>query len=98
MHTDAYLWCEPLSPAMLRQHALDRCGTFDRRGDVIERNEESVPRVVDLLASVRRKEPSQGIVVPPDYVVPRVVSDRLDQLHRPHDVREHKGLPNPIPA
>jgi hypothetical protein len=79
MHADPNLGSEALGAPVLRQATLDVDRARDGRSRVRERDEESVARVVDLLAAVALEAGSQGPVVPATKIVPRLVVHRFEQ-------------------
>jgi hypothetical protein len=98
MHPHSDLRRETVRRAVLGEGPLDRHGAFQCGPGVLERHEEPVPRVADLLALVLREEGAKRPVVPPDHVLPCFVPDRLDQVRRALDVREHERLDHPRPG
>src|SRR5439155_6080884 len=81
---------EAVRPSVLGEPALDR----DRAGHAViwtvERHEEPVARVLDLLAPVLVEERTERLVVPPEDVLPAVFPDRLEEIRGLHDVGEHE--------
>ena len=78
-------------PVVLRERALDRDGGLDRSSGTIERGEEAVAGLLDHLAALCRQELAQGPVVPGQELLPLGLSERLGELRRVDDVREHEG-------
>src|SRR5262245_38075983 len=90
MEPDPNLWSEALPPTVLEQRSLDGNATVDRRTNVPESDKEAVSGVIHFFPAVSREERAQGLVVPTDKIGPRLVPDGVDQLSRPHDIREHE--------
>ena len=80
MQADADLRSETRSAAMLRESALDRDGALDRLSRVIERDEEPIANLLDLLPAVRFEYLTHHRVMPRQHVPPRLVSKGLDKI------------------
>src|SRR5262245_18245473 len=75
-------------PPMLSEPALDRRRTCQRRLGPVERDEETIAGVLDLLCPMLCEQGAQRAVVPADEILPGLVADRLDEIGRLDDVRE----------
>jgi hypothetical protein len=67
-------WRESMLPTVGSEHALHFNRTADRRRSGVERDEESITGMVDLVAVVLHKELAQCRVVPAKEVCPRLVA------------------------
>ncbi len=77
---------------MVGQAPLDVHRSLNGCGRIVERYEEPVTRVVDLLAPMPREQGPKGPIVPGEELLPRVVAQSLGQRGGPNDIREHEGL------
>ncbi|HEV2058064.1 MAG TPA: hypothetical protein VGR11_01825 [Solirubrobacteraceae bacterium] len=78
MKADAQSWGEAVHAAVRRERALDLDRARECIAAALERDEEAVPGVVDLLAAVAGEEVAQRLIMPPQQVRPRVIADRFD--------------------
>src|SRR6266545_4711550 len=90
VHADAHARRETVRLAVLRQALLDRDGAVDRGGGGVERNDEPVALMPDLLAAVRRDDAAERVVVPAHQALPGVVTDGRGELGGADDVAEEE--------
>src|SRR5438309_4881233 len=90
MVTDPDARRETVLAPVVGELALDRDGAVEGGGRVAKRDEESITRVVDLLALMTGEALAHSVVEPGHEVVPRAVTDRLHQLRRSDDVAEEQ--------
>src|SRR6266508_680439 len=90
VHADAHARRETVRLAVLRQVLLDRDGAVDRGGGGVERNDEPVALMPDLLAAVRRDDAAERVVVPAHQALPGVVTDGRGELGGADDVAEEE--------
>jgi hypothetical protein len=93
---DANLWGEAVRAPMLGERALDRDRAAERCIGCVEADEEAIACGDHFLATMCHEEPSQGLVVPVEQRLPRLITDGLDEVGRLHDVREHERLDDPV--
>jgi len=78
--------------AMLGEDALDLDGGGEGRCRVVERREETVTGRVHDLPAAGCQDPAQGLVVPPEQLLPRLVAEQLGQRRGADDVGEDERL------
>jgi hypothetical protein len=86
--TPIHLRREAMPSAMVGQALLDSDGAPDGVLWAIEGDEEAIARMIELVAMVLREQCSQGLIVPPDDVHPRLITDGLYQAGGVHDIGE----------
>ena len=69
---------KPFVPAMVGELALDRDRARERVVGRVEPHEEPVAGRHDLLAAVIREQRPEGLVVPAQDALPRLVAEHLD--------------------
>ena len=79
MDADPQLGRVSVQAPMRRQPALDRDRAIDRIGGGVEDDEEAIAGVVDLATAMLGEAAAQLGVEPRTEVVPRSVTDRLDE-------------------
>src|SRR5688572_5399051 len=80
VHADANLGSEPRAAPMLGQLALDLHCADERTLGALECNEEPVPSVLHLLATVAVEAHPEGLVVPTNQIRPGLVPDCFHQV------------------
>src|SRR2546422_6571155 len=80
-----------MRPAMLGEGTLNIHRAFYRFLNSSKGNEEAVPRVVDLFPTVTSKQHTQRLIVPPEDILPGLVSNGFHQGGRFDHVGKHEG-------
>jgi len=81
-----------MRPAMLGEGTLNIHRAFYRFLNSSKRNEEAVPRVVDLFPAVASKQHAERLIVPPQHILPGLVPDCFHQGGRFDHVGKHEGF------
>jgi steroid delta-isomerase-like uncharacterized protein len=95
MDADAHPGGEAVLQTVALEGPLDLEGATDGGFGPFERDEEAVADAVDLLAAVAGEEGAQGLVVPAQQVIPRLVTQHLHEIGGGDDVGEHERPAGP---
>jgi hypothetical protein len=84
-------------PSVVAMHRLlNADGAGHRIDHAGERDHQAVAQVLDLLAAVRRGDPTQELEVQPPKALGVVVTKAGEQLGRAHEVREQQRYQAPL--